>query len=86
VILYEALAKRNDSILNVVAMNDSDKIPFEKYIVKLKAADEIKRVLEEKQKQKQENIERTVRSVLLIQLLISSGKTCHSSVDAAGYS
>jgi hypothetical protein len=31
-------------------MNDSDKITFfEKYIVKLKAADEIKRVLEEKQ-------------------------------------
>nr|WP_309756303.1 tetratricopeptide repeat protein [Flavobacterium sp.] len=59
VILYEALAKRNDSILNVVAMNDSDKSTFfEKYIVKLKAADEIKRVLEEKQKQKQENIER----------------------------
>ena len=40
-------------------MNDSDKSTFfEKYIVKLKAADEIKRVLEEKQKQKQENIER----------------------------
>lgn len=59
VILYEALAKRNDSILNVVAMNDSDKITFfEKYIVKLKAADEIKRVLEEKQKEKQANIER----------------------------
>ncbi len=59
VILYEALAKRNDSILNVVAMNDSEKITFfEKYIVKLKAADEIKRVLEEKQKEKQENIER----------------------------
>jgi hypothetical protein len=34
------------------------RVPFEKYIVKLKAADEIKRVLEEKQKQKQENIER----------------------------
>ena len=59
VILYEAIAKRNDSILNVVAMNDSDKITFfEKYIVKLKAADEIKRVLEEKRKEKQENIEK----------------------------
>jgi hypothetical protein len=36
------------------------RLPFEKYIVKLKAADEIKRVLEEKQnkKKKQENIER----------------------------
>jgi hypothetical protein len=33
VILYEALAKRNDSILNVVAMNDSDKITFLKNIL-----------------------------------------------------
>lgn len=59
VILYEALAKRNDSILNVVAMNDSEKVAyFEKYIVKLKASDETKRVLEEKLKEKQENRER----------------------------
>jgi tetratricopeptide (TPR) repeat protein len=59
VILYEALAKRNDSILNVVVMNDADKIAyFEKYIVKLKEDDETKRVLEEKQKEKQDNIER----------------------------
>lgn len=59
VILYEALAKRNDSILNVVSLNESDKIAyFEKYIVKLKEQDEIKRVLDEKRKEKQENIER----------------------------
>lgn len=59
VILYEALAKRNDSILNVVSLNESDKIAyFEKYIVKLKEEDEIKRVLEEKRKEKQENRER----------------------------
>lgn len=59
VILYEASAKRNDSILNVVSLNDSDKTAyFEKYIVKLKEADEIKRVLDEKRKEKQENIER----------------------------
>jgi tetratricopeptide (TPR) repeat protein len=59
VILYEALAKRNDSILNVVALNESDKIAyFEKYIVKLKEQDEIKRVLDEKRKEKLENIER----------------------------
>ncbi|WP_349238949.1 tetratricopeptide repeat protein [Flavobacterium yafengii] len=59
VILYEALAKRNDSILNVVSLNESDKIAyFEKYIVKLKEEDEVKRVLEEKRKEKQENIER----------------------------
>ena len=59
VILYEALAKRNDSILNVVSLNESDKIAyFEKYIVKLKEQDEIKRVLDEKRKEKLENIER----------------------------
>ncbi|MDI6048392.1 tetratricopeptide repeat protein [Flavobacterium sp. XS2P24] len=59
VILYEALAKRNDSILNVVSLNESGKIAyFEKYIVKLKEEDEVKRVLEEKRKEKQENIER----------------------------
>ena len=59
VILYEELAKRNDSILHVVAMNESDKIAYyEKYIVKLKAADEIKRLAAQKLKQKQENIER----------------------------
>ena len=59
VILYEALAKRNDSILNVVSLDESDKTAyFEKYIVKLKEEDEIKRVLEEKRKEKQENIEK----------------------------
>ncbi|RDI56470.1 type IX secretion system periplasmic lipoprotein PorW/SprE [Flavobacterium glaciei] len=66
VILYEALAKRNDSILNVVSLNESDKIAyFEKYIAKLKEQDEIKRVLDEKRKEKLENIERnsTISSI-----------------------
>lgn len=59
VMLYEALAKRNDSILNVVAMNPADrKTYFEKYIVALKEKDEVKRLLEEKNKAKQENINR----------------------------
>ena len=59
VILYEALAKQNDSILNVVAMNPADrKSYFEKYIVALKEKDEVKRLLEEKNKAKQENINR----------------------------
>ncbi len=59
VILYEALAKQNDSILNVVAMNPADrKTYFEKYIVALKEKDEVKRLLEEKNKAKQENINR----------------------------
>ena len=59
VILYEAVAKRNDSILNVVALNSGDRVAyFEKYITKLQKEDEVKRLLEEKNKAKQENIER----------------------------
>ncbi|MFV8269070.1 tetratricopeptide repeat protein [Flavobacterium sp. GT2N3] len=59
VILYEALAKRNDSILHVVSLNESDKTAYyEQYIIKLKEADEIKKVEEEKRKVKQENLER----------------------------
>ena len=59
VILYEDIAKRNDSILNVVSLSENGRISyFENYIVKLKEADETKRILEEKQREKQENIER----------------------------
>lgn len=59
VILYEALAKRNDSILNVVAMNPTDRSTYyEKYITKIKEQDEVKRLLEEKNKAKQENMNR----------------------------
>ena len=42
VILYEAVAKRNDSILNVVAMNPENRMAyFEKYIAKLKEEDAV---------------------------------------------
>lgn len=59
VILYEGLAKRNDSILNVLAMNPTDRLAyFEKYIATLKEKEEVKRVLDEKNKAKQENIAR----------------------------
>lgn len=59
VIEYESVAKRNDSILNVVAMSDTDRILyFEDYIGKLKKSDEAKRILEEKQKEKLQNIDR----------------------------
>ena len=59
VILYEAVAKRNDSILKVVTMNPSDKITYyEDYIIKLQKEDEAKRIVEEKNKEKQENINR----------------------------
>jgi len=59
VIEYEAIAKRNDSILNVVSKSDADRILyFENYIGKLKKSDEEKRILEEKQKETLENIDR----------------------------
>ena len=59
VILYEAVAKRNDSILNVVAMNPENRLAyFEKYIAKLKEEDAVKKLLVEKNKAKQENIAR----------------------------
>ena len=59
VIIYEAIANRNDSIINVVSMSDSGRIAyFENYIEKLKAADAIKKAAEDKLIEKQANIER----------------------------
>jgi tetratricopeptide (TPR) repeat protein len=59
VIEYESIAKTNDSILNVVAMSDANRILYyEDYIGKLKKADEEKRIIAEKQKEKLENISR----------------------------
>ena len=58
VIEFETIAKVNDSILNVVAMSDNDKVLYyEAYIAKLKKAEEEKKLLEEKQKQIQKNID-----------------------------
>ena len=52
VIEYEYVAKENDSILNIVALSDADRILyFEKYIDKLKKSDEAKKALEDKQKE-----------------------------------
>lgn len=59
VIKYEAIAKRNDSIIKVYGLPDSErKIYFESYIAELKKKDEAKRILEEKEKEKLANIER----------------------------
>jgi tetratricopeptide (TPR) repeat protein len=59
VILYEAIASRNDSILNVVSMSESARVSyFENYIDTLKKKDEARRILEEKKREKQENIDR----------------------------
>jgi len=59
VIGLELIAKTNDSILNVVAMSDANRVAYyEDYIVKLKKSDEEKRLLAEKQKEIQKNIDR----------------------------
>ncbi len=56
VIQYENVAKRNDSIINVVSLSESERtIYFDKYIEALKKNDEIKRIALEKQKEKLEN-------------------------------
>ena len=63
VILYEGLAKRNDSILNVVALSPSDRTAyFENYISILQKQDEAKRLQEEKNKAIQDNIARNSSS------------------------
>ncbi|BCY27947.1 tetratricopeptide repeat protein [Flavobacterium okayamense] len=59
VIKYEDIAKQNDSILSLVAMNEGDrKIFFEKYIEKLKKEDELKAKLaaEKDAKDQQDNM------------------------------
>ena len=56
VIQYENVAKRNDSIINVVSLSESERtIYFDKYIEALKKTDEIKRIALEKEKVKLEN-------------------------------
>ena len=57
VILYEATAKRNDSIIYVAKLNEPEQlIYFENYIQKLKSSDALKKMLTEKQKKIDDNI------------------------------
>src|SRR6218665_3455255 len=56
VIKYEAIAQSNDSIISLYTMSAADRTAyFEKYIVKLKKEDEIKKKLAEKEAQIKEN-------------------------------
>ncbi|KFC59886.1 gliding motility protein [Flavobacterium gilvum] len=56
-IVNETIAKRNDSIIYVASLNNSDRvIYYENYIQKLKSSDELKKLLEEKQKKIEGNI------------------------------
>ncbi|MGL2988004.1 tetratricopeptide repeat protein [Flavobacterium sp. RSSA_27] len=64
VIRLEKTTKRNDSILNVVALSPSERNAYyEKYIIDIKKQDSIKLVKEAIQKQKLENIERNLTAV-----------------------
>jgi len=59
VIKYEAIAKRNDSIIKVYNLSPNEKKDyFENYIAELKTKDEAKRILEEKEKERLANIDR----------------------------
>lgn len=59
VIEYESIAKENDSILNILAMSDTNRILyFEKHIDQLKKSDAAKKLLEEKEKKIAANIDR----------------------------
>lgn len=57
VIKYELIAQQNDSILNVVSMNEVDRVAFYKdYISKLKNEDELKAKKEAEKAKKEANI------------------------------
>ena len=62
VILYEGIAKRNDSIIHVADLSETDRVLyFENYIDKLKKSDQTKKILEEKEKDRQETIARNAK-------------------------
>jgi hypothetical protein len=64
VIKYEGLVQKNDSILNLVAMSANDrKSFFEKHIQKIKAKEEAKKLLQEKQKLLAQNASSGIQDV-----------------------
>jgi len=73
VIEFEAISKRNDSILDVVSLNESDRVSyFENYITNLKKEDSLKKIAADKQKTKLENIERNTKTGLVDQAVSSN--------------
>ncbi|WP_310294452.1 tetratricopeptide repeat protein [Flavobacterium aquidurense] len=63
VIKYEGIAKRNDSIIMVHGLPEAErKLYFEIYIAELKKKDDAKRILEEKEQEQLENIERNSKA------------------------
>jgi len=75
VIKYEAIAQQNDSILNVVAMNDLERATFyENYISKLKIDEEKKAKLAEENAKKEANITASSSNNMPIGKLNAAGK------------
>lgn len=65
VIKFDAVSKRNDSILNVVAMSENDRILyFGKHIETLQKADEKNRLLEARKKEALEDFEKGHKEIL----------------------
>jgi len=57
VILNEAIAKRNDSIIYVAKMNNQERVVYyENYIQRLKSSEELKKLLDAKQKKIENNV------------------------------
>lgn len=63
VIKYELIAQQNDSILSVVAMNDSDRNQYyEKYIAKLKIEDEKRAKIAAEKAEKEANLQASLNN------------------------
>ncbi|MEO7978846.1 tetratricopeptide repeat protein [Flavobacterium sp.] len=63
VIKYEAIAKRNDSIIMVHGLSEPErKLYFENYISELKKKDEANRILQEKENERLANIEQNTNA------------------------
>jgi len=83
VIIYEAIAQRNDSILNVVAMSNDEQLAFfTNHIEKLKAEDKRKKELEEIQ---QINAGANMLGLGNNQTTKSTGKWYFYNTQASGY-
>ncbi|WP_445718633.1 type IX secretion system periplasmic lipoprotein PorW/SprE [Flavobacterium sp.] len=87
VIKYEAIAQQNDSILNVVAMNDLERVTYyENYISKLKIEDEKKAKLAEEKAKKEANIQASVSNNSPSGKLNPAGKKDGQAIDMGGAS
>ena len=86
VIKYETIAQQNDSILNVVAMNDLDrKTYYENYIAKLKIEDEKKAKIAAEKAEKEANIQASLNTPGTNDKNVNiSGKKDVQSMDIAG--